>query len=188
MTLTTQQQQVLDKIKRFMESDAPVFILRGYAGTGKTTMVKQIADYVSQFRKVTLMAPTGRAANVLHIKTGYQASTIHKAIYSSLELNTKEVQDIAESEFKLRFSINITDGHIVAIIDEASMLCSLKREQELFVFGTDNLMNDLLTFVRPSYGGKVIFVGDPMQLPPVGESISNALDADFFVQKGLKVM
>ncbi len=188
MTLTAQQQQVLDRIKDFMESDASVFILRGCAGTGKTTMVKQIADYVSQFRGVTLMAPTGRAARVLQTKTGYPASTIHRAIYSNVDLHVEEVQDVAKSEFKLCFPITMTNGHVVAVVDEASMLCSLKREQELFTFGTDNLMDDLLTFVRPSYGGKVIFVGDPMQLPPVGESASNALNADFFVQKGLKVM
>lgn len=187
-TLTTQQQQVLAKIKIFMESDASVFILRGYAGTGKTTMIKQIVDYVLQDRDVELMAPTGRAARVLQTKTGHLAKTVHKTIYSSAALLAKEVQDVAESEFKLCFPIKITDGNIVAIVDEASMLCSLKRAQEIFVFGTDNLMDDLLTYVRPSFGGKVIFVGDPMQLPPIGESVSNALNADFFEQKGLKVM
>lgn len=187
-TLTTQQQQVLAKIKIFMESDASVFILRGYAGTGKTTMVKQIVDYVLQDWYVELMAPTGRAARVLQTKTGHLAKTVHKTIYSSAALLAKEVQDVAESEFKLCFPIKITDGNIVAIVDEASMLCSLKRAQEIFVFGTDNLMDDLLTYVRPSFGGKVIFVGDPMQLPPIGESVSNALNADFFEQKGLKVM
>lgn len=187
-TLTTQQQQVLAKIKIFMESDASVFILRGYAGTGKTTMVKQIVDYVLQDWDVELMAPTGRAARVLQTKTGHLAKTIHKTIYSSAALLTKDVQDVAESEFKLCFPIKMTVGNIVAIVDEASMLCSLKRAQEIFVFGTDNLMDDLLTYVRPSFGGKVIFVGDPMQLPPIGESVSNALNADFFEQKGLKVM
>lgn len=187
-TLTTQQQQVLAKIKIFMESDASVFILRGYAGTGKTTMIKQIVDYVLQDRDVELMAPTGRAARVLQTKTGHLAKTVHKTIYSSAALLAKEVQDVAESEFKLCFPIKITDGNIVAIVDEASMLCSLKRAQEIFVFGTDNLMDDLLTYVPPSFGGKVIFVGDPMQLPPIGESVSNALNADFFEQKGLKVM
>lgn len=56
------------------------------------------------------------------------------------------------------------------------------------MFGTDNLMEDLLTFVRPNFGGKVIFVGDPAQLPPVGESVSNALRAEYFKEKGLKVI
>lgn len=68
------------------------------------------------------------------------------------------------------------------------MVCSRKIEHELFIFGTDNLMEDLLTFVRPNFGGKVIFVGDPAQLPPVGESVSNALRAEYFKEKGLKVV
>lgn len=188
MKLTLQQQQVLDNIKVFMESDASVFILCGYAGTGKTTMVKQIADYISQKRDVALMAPTGRAARVLAKKTGYDATTIHKAIYKTGGIVAKKVKDVAESEFKICFPIGDTDGKIVAIIDEASMLCSQTSEQELYQFGTDNLMDDLLTYIRPSFGGKVIFVGDPAQLPPVGESVSQALNVDFFTAKGLKVM
>lgn len=76
----------------------------------------------------------------------------------------------------------------MAIVDEASMVCSRKIEHELFMFGTDNLMEDLLTFVRPNFGGKVIFVGDPAQLPPVGESMSNALRAEYFQEQGLKVI
>lgn len=74
-TLTTQQQQVLAKIKVFIESDASVFILRGYAGTGKTTMIKQIVDYVSQDWNVELMAPTGRAARVLQKRTNHLTKT-----------------------------------------------------------------------------------------------------------------
>lgn len=188
LVLTQQQQQVLDSIKEFMESDASVFILRGYAGTGKTTMVKQIVDYIAKSRNVRLMAPTGRAARVLETKTGYEATTIHKAIYSTGGMVTKEVEDVAESEFKICFPVSVSNGNIVAIIDEASMLCSKTTEQELFRFGTDNLMDDLLTYVRPSFGGKVILVGDPAQLPPVGESVSQALNPDFFLEKGLKVM
>lgn len=188
MILTNQQQQVLNKIKDFMESDASVFILRGYAGTGKTTMIKFITYYLSQFREVALMAPTGRAARVLQTKTKHPATTIHKAIYSKAALLPKEVRDVAESEFKLLFPINVANGGMVAVVDEASMLSSRTKEQELFVFGTDNLMNDLLTFIRPSFGGKIIFVGDPAQLPPVGEFVSQALNADFFESKGLKVM
>lgn len=188
MKLTNQQQLVLSKISEFMESDVPVFILRGYAGTGKTTMVKQIADYVSSKGRVMLMAPTGRAARVLAVKTGYGATTIHKAIYGKASLAIKKVDDVAESEFKLCFPINKVEGKVVAIVDEASMLCSRTMVQELFRFGTDNLMDDLLTFVRPAFGGKIIFVGDPAQLPPVGELESLALDETFFGKKGLKVM
>lgn len=190
MELTKQQKKVLEQIQAFMESDASVFILRGYAGTGKTTMVKAIADYISQSRDLYLMAPTGRAARVLSHKTGYKATTIHKAIYSKDCIVSRNVKDLAKSEFKFVFTVNKNDhgGCVVAIVDEASMVCSRKIEHELFAFGTDNLLEDLLYFVRPSFGGKIIFVGDPAQLPPVGESISNALRADYFTEKGLKVI
>ena len=190
MELTNQQNKVFEQIKAFLNSDASVFILRGYAGTGKTTMVKVIADYIEQTRQLAMMAPTGRAARVLAMKTGHTATTIHKAIYSKAHVEPKKVKNIAESEFKFVFSINNSEngGYIVAIVDEASMVCSRKIEHELFMFGTDNLMEDLLTFVRPNFGGKVIFVGDPAQLPPVGESVSNALRAEYFKEKGLKVI
>lgn len=190
MILTRQQQQVFDAIKEFMDSDASVFILKGYAGTGKTTMVKVIAEYLAQSRDVHLMAPTGRAARVLATKTNRPAVTIHKAIYEKACVVSKNVKDVAESEFKFVFPVrkNEHGGKIVAIVDEASMVCSRKIEHELFEFGTDNLMEDLLDFVRPDFGGKVIFVGDPAQLPPVGENVSNALRAIYFEERGLKVV
>ena len=190
MELTTQQNIVFEQIKVFLNSDASVFILRGYAGTGKTMMVKVIADYIEKNRKLIMMAPTGRAARVLATKTGHKAVTIHKAIYAKAHVEPKKVKDVAESEFKFVFPINQSEngGNIVAIVDEASMVCSRKIEHELFMFGTDNQMDDLLTFVRPNFGGKVIFVGDPAQLPPVGESVSNALRAEYFQEKGLKVI
>lgn len=190
MVLTEKQNEVFEKIKSFIDSDSSVFILRGYAGTGKTTMVKVIADYIAARCNVTLMAPTGRAARILKQKTGYDASTIHRAIYEKACLKTKATQDIADSEFKLVFPISQSDKKEknVVIVDEASMVCSRKVEHELFVFGTDNLMDDLLTFIRPNFGGKVIFVGDPAQLPPVGESVSNALNISYFQSKGLKVI
>ena len=190
MELTTQQNKVFEQIKAFLDSDASVFILRGYAGTGKTTMVKVIADYIKQNSQLVMMAPTGRAARVLNKKTGHDAFTIHKAIYGKAHVQPKKVKDVAESEFKFVFPINQSEngGNIVAIVDEASMVCSRKIDHELFMFGTDNQMDDLLTFVRPNFGGKVIFVGDPAQLPPVGESVSNALRAEYFQEKGLKVI
>jgi hypothetical protein len=188
MVLTKQQHNVFDNIKEFITGDASVFILRGYAGTGKTTMVKEIAEFIRQSCILVLMAPTGRAARVLSDKTGYNASTIHRAIYDFDCVLSNEAKDIAETEFKMHFPVKQSKKPIVAIIDEASMMCSRTVEHELYRFGTDNLMDDLLTFVRPNFGGKVIFVGDPAQLPPVGENVSNALNAEFFVTKGLKVM
>ncbi len=136
MELTIQQNKVFEKIKDFLNSDASVFILRGYAGTGKTTMIKVISEYISQSREVRLMAPTGRAARVLRDKTGIDASTIHKAIYGSAFVVSKKVDDIAESKFKLVFPVNKTEfgGNLVTIVDEASMVCSRKIEHELYVF------------------------------------------------------
>lgn len=196
MQLTNQQNQVFSKVKEFLESDASVFILKGYAGTGKTTMIRHIVEYVKASRSCYIAAPTGRAARVLNDKVCYniedrKASTIHKLIYNSARLIVKEdTKDIADSEYKLKFPIvkGCYKGNEVTIVDEASMVCSRTIQHEMFIFGTDNLMDDLLTFVRPSFGGKIIFVGDPAQLPPVGESKSNALDADFFRAKGLKVV
>lgn len=90
MELTTQQNKVFEQIKAFLDSDASVFILRGYAGTGKTTMVKVIADYIKQSRQLVMMAPTGRAARVLNKKTGHDAVTIHKAIYGKAHVQPKK--------------------------------------------------------------------------------------------------
>lgn len=190
MELTKQQEKVFRQIKSFMDSDASVFILCGYAGTGKTTMVKIVADYLTQYRDVRLMAPTGRAARVLAEKTRHTASTIHKAIYGKVSVKSKKKVDIADSEFQFVFPIIQNDhcGNIVTIVDEASMVCSRTIEHELFVFGTNNLLEDLMTFVRPSFGGKIIFVGDPAQLPPVGESVSNALRREYFEERNLIVM
>lgn len=186
MELTGLQLAVVEQVCRFIKDEnAQVFILKGYAGTGKTTLVKTIADKISQWLTVKLMAPTGRAARVLSDKTGREATTIHRVIYKAEGL--KEGKD--KSDFKFHFLINDTSGEKIAVIvDEASMLGSRTVEQELFEFGTGNLMNDLLTYARPGFGGKLIFVGDPAQLPPVGETESVALSAAFFTEKGLNVM
>lgn len=185
MELTSQQQHILDRIKEFMSGDASVFILRGYAGTGKTTMVRQIAEYVSTLCDVMLMAPTGRAARILGGKTGMRATTIHKGIYSfdRIETGTDKTGDM-----RYVFPVMTVNEKVAVIVDEASMLSSRNVEQELFAFGTGNLMEDLLTFSKPSFGGKLIFVGDPAQLPPVGENVSQALNAEYFASRGMTVM
>ena len=183
MKLTEQQEQVLAKVKSFLSGDCPVFILRGYAGTGKTTIIRHICDMISEERECWLAAPTGRAARVLQSKVGRSASTIHKLIYSDCRVTFEVEQDVCEYWFQLKEC----PSRGVVIIDEASMVISHYVDHELFHFGTDNLMNDLLTFARLSFGGKIIFVGDPAQLPPVGEEMSEALNAEFFRAKGLDV-
>lgn len=187
MVLTTQQQQALKAITEFLNSDIPVFILKGYAGTGKTTIISQIISEIKKFEKLPLlMAPTGRAARVLETKTGYEAFTIHRMIYELDEIETKEDSDDIRYIFPLKDEEDLAKDHI-CIVDESSMIGTREVQNELFEFGTGSLLNDLLTFVAPHRGGKIVFVGDPMQLPPVGDNKSNALDEDYFEKIGLKV-
>ena len=188
MTLTSQQQQVLDSIKEFLNSDVPVFILKGYAGTGKTTMISYIIDEVAKLEKAPLlMAPTGRAARVLESKTKREATTIHRRIYEFDTIETHEDTDDIRYIFPLKNEQELARDHI-CIVDESSMIGTREVHNELFEFGTGSLLNDLLTFVALNGGGKVIFIGDPMQLPPVGDNVSNALDEQFFKNNNIKVM
>lgn len=188
MVLTKQQQGVLDSIKEFLNSDVSVFILKGYAGTGKTTMISHIIEEVVKLDMMPLlMAPTGRAARVLSSKTKREANTIHRCIYELDTIETKEDSDDIRYIFPLKDVENAARDHI-CIVDESSMIGTREVHNELFEFGTGSLLNDLLTFVAPHRGGKVIFIGDPMQLPPVGDNTSNALNEQFFIGNKMKVM
>jgi len=159
-------------------------MLKGYAGTGKTTLIKGIIEYLeAKDKSYILMAPTGRAAKVLRDKTGH-GITIHKGIYNfkKLESINEESKDDAEHSFHYHFPINnIGEYEHIIIVDEASMVSNVESKHELFTFGTNYLLNDLLTFAQISSGkNKIIFVGDPAQLPPVNDSRSLALDREFF--------
>ncbi len=188
MTLTKQQHEVLDSITEFLNNDVPVFILKGYAGTGKTTMISYIIEEVAKLEKVPLlMAPTGRAARVLTSKTRRGANTIHRCIYELDTIETKEDSDEIRYKFPLKDAEDTAKDRI-CIVDESSMIGTREVHNELFEFGTGSLLNDLLTFVAPHRGGKVIFIGDPMQLSPVGDNVSNALDEQFFKDNKIKVM
>lgn len=188
MNLTLQQQKVLNQIKTFLDIDVPVFILKGYAGTGKTTMIRSIIEEIrDREKKPILMAPTGRAARVLETKNSWKASTIHRCIYELDTIETKEGSDDIRFIFPLKDQEDEAKDHI-CIVDESSMIGTREVENELFEFGTGSLLKDLLTFVAPNRGGKIIFVGDPMQLPPVGDNVSNALDEKYFEGIGIKAM
>ncbi len=188
MKLTSQQQQVLDDIKTFLDSDVSVFILKGYAGTGKTTMIRTIIEEIkNREKRPILMAPTGRAARVLESKNSWEANTIHRCIYELDTIETKEGSDDIRFIFPLKNKEDEANDHI-CIVDESSMIGTREVQNELFEFGTGSLLNDLLTYVAPNRGGKIIFVGDPMQLPPVGDNVSNALDEKYFENIGLKAM
>ena len=182
MTLSFQQQTALDAITAFLrDPQSHVFILRGYAGTGKTTLIRHIPPMAEAAgKKCTLMAPTGRAAKMLKTRTGFKASTIHKCIYAFSRMvatqggeadASRPKRDVDDLQLYFKLCTLKDDTHPeqnVFIVDEASMVGSRLQVGELLRFGTGVLLDDLLTFVRPHLGGKVIFVGDPSQLPPVG--------------------
>jgi len=156
--------------------DNACFILRGYAGTGKTTSVAALVKALPAFRfRVALLAPTGRAAKVMTSYSGRTALTIHKKIYRkrsavSLDMSFQLAPNLAEST--------------LFIIDEASMIAD-----EWNTKNGSSFLKDVMEFV---YNGKncgVLFVGDTAQLPPVGSLDSPALNAEYIAQNfGLKVM
>lgn len=189
MKLTSQQQSAFDAIRQFISGDEQVFILRGYAGTGKTTLIRCIAEYAESVNRTSfLMAPTGRAANVLRAKVGKPSTTIHRGIYNLSEMKIQlDPEDVAKSTYKLFFPIRSLEFPPLCIIDEASMLGNNLSEGELFSFGTNHLLDDVITFSKLQHGGKLILVGDPAQLPPVGQDISQALNVTFFQSLSLRV-
>lgn len=198
MVLLEQQQQALDSFEQFLKGDNSIFILRGYAGTGKTTLIKPIVDIAaSNGRTSLLMAPTGRAAKILSDKTKVDATTIHKGIYALSSVEIVEGDETSESKIEYRFPLRqtysakhagcpLSPESSLIIIDEASMISSKKNCGDLFVFGTGILLDDIIKFARLDEGGKIIFVGDPAQLPPIGDPDSNALNIDYFVARGYR--
>lgn len=209
MILTLQQQKAMRHLIEFFEtSGSQVFILRGYAGTGKTTMISSIVEYLHGFSyDVRIMAPTGRAAKVLRSKIpNCGASTIHRAIYSFDRVycnassdNVKYIFPLKDEEkekeekekkrkYYEKYDKSIEKVKPLYIVDEASMIASGVSTSNMFQYGSGFLMEDLLEKAKVRKSGKIIFVGDPMQLPPVGEEESLALDSDYFKNLGLKVM
>ena len=169
MQLSNNQQCIYDAICRFINSDKHVYILHGYAGTGKTTLLAHLVKHlVDSNRNFNLMAPTGRAAHILKQKTGVDATTIHRGIYDfdKLEVKINEA-DIAGSEFKFHYPIKIVDELPICIVDEGSMVGNHYSEGELWTFGSNRLLNDLITYSQLNHGGKLIIIGDSAQLPPV---------------------
>ncbi len=211
MELTKQQKEALACILNFANAkDKSVFILKGYAGTGKTTMIKSLIPELQRLgRVVTLLAPTGRAAKVLREKTGFEASTIHRGIYGygGMEVvrhdesggliitnHTKDrvLRSKGVDDFQLWFGIKAQHpkddpSKNIYVIDEASMISSMPSYNETLHFGTDILIDDLLTYAQLNLGGKIIFIGDPAQLPPVGDNKSVALDEAYFENRQLGV-
>ncbi len=150
------------------------FILRGYAGTGKTSVVSALVRALEKLRQpCVLLAPTGRAAKVIARYSGRPAYTIHKYIYRQRQLG---VEAFTLSDNRHR--------HTLFIVDEASMI-SAKRDNTSF--GSGNLLDDLVRYVYAGEGCSLLLLGDNAQLPPVGATESPALDATRMAGYGLTV-
>jgi ATP-dependent exoDNAse (exonuclease V) alpha subunit len=186
LNLTNDQRRALEQLHNFLESGERVFILQGYAGSGKTTLLKGFVEYLSSIGKqYQLMAPTGRAAKVINQKTGFESTTVHKGIYSFEELQEiTQNEDEEGASFLYHYKIrNNTDVHnAVLIVDEASMVSDTLSQGEFFRFGSGYLLRDLIKYGRiqdAHTSSKLIFIGDPAQLPPIGMNFSPGLDSNY---------
>lgn len=176
---TFEQEKVLKILSDFlfcrkMES---LFLLKGYAGTGKTSLIGALVKTMDQLeQKCVLLAPTGRAAKVFSHYAGHPAYTIHKKIYRQKSFSN-EMDN---------FSINDNlHQHTLFIVDEASMISNDGLSGS--VFGTGRLLDDLIQYVYSGQGCRLMLIGDTAQLPPVGEEESPALSADVLGGYGLEV-
>jgi exodeoxyribonuclease-5 len=165
---TSDQKKLIRSISQFiLDPNVSIFLLKGYAGTGKTSVIAALVQSLNEIRiKTVLMAPTGRAAKVLASYAGYQAFTIHKKIYRQKSVEEQSVFSLAPNKYK----------SAVFIVDEASMISGNSYKQS--IFGSGDLLEDMMTYIKNGTKCKVVIVGDDAQLPPVGFDLSPALDAD----------
>ncbi|MBQ2783461.1 MAG: AAA family ATPase [Alistipes sp.] len=165
---TNNQKKIIEKLSQWLSDDdfGRIFLLNGYAGTGKTTIIAAFVAALKELGiKPILLAPTGRAAKVLTRYSLHTAYTIHKKIYRERTL----------ADYESRFSLDYNREHdAVFIVDEASMLSA--STQDGATFGSGNLLEDLVTYVRSGKRCRLLLVGDDAQLPPVGDDFSPALD------------
>jgi len=165
---TAKQNVALNKLADFVLSSSrdEIFLLKGFAGTGKTTIVGDIVTNLWKTKmKAVLLAPTGRAAKVMSSYSGSQAFTIHKKIYFPKKEKGGAVKFVMAPN-KHRDTI--------FIVDEASMIPDTPADSKLFENGS--LLDDLLQFVYSGHNCKLILIGDTAQLPPVHLELSPALD------------
>ena len=165
---TPGQKKIIEKLSEYLSDPdfSKIFVLNGYAGTGKTTLVGALVGALKEEGvKPILLAPTGRAAKVLARYAGEKALTIHKRIY----------RQRTNADYESKFSLNLNpERGAVFIVDEASMLSDTASGGALF--GSGSLLSDLVDYVRSGRGCRLILVGDSAQLPPVGSDCSPALD------------
>ena len=158
-------------------TDKSVFVLNGYAGTGKTSLTSAFVKALQRWgRKSVLLAPTGRAAKVFSSYSGHSAFTIHRRIYQSKKFDPESTRfGLARNNEKNTFFI----------VDEASMIAN--NSSEGVVFGTGCLLDDLIMYVYSGENCRLVLLGDVAQLPPVGYSESPALSANVLQGYGLTV-
>lgn len=177
-TPTSQQAEAFGKLRLFLADEAPrtCFVLNGYAGTGKTTLVGALVKVLPRFsRRTVLLAPTGRAAKVMSQYAKKKALTIHKKIYRKDKALTPD----------MAFSLgNNAHTDTLFIVDEASMI-----SDEVTGFGKNSLLQDLIQYVFSGENCHLMFVGDTAQLPPVGYLQSPALAPQYLAAHfGLQVL
>lgn len=173
------QDTLLRKLADFVSSDDDdIFIVNGYAGTGKTTAISSVISTLAEYKtKCVLLAPTGRAAKVLSSYSSRPAFTIHKHIYRQ-----RAVGGDGFGQFSLAPN---KDKETLFVVDEVSLIgIDAAQQQSTAAFGTGNLLEDLITFVRSGVGCKVILIGDSAQLPPIGLDASPALSKDYMTMMG----
>ena len=172
-----EKEGLLQALGQFLVSrdERKAFILRGYAGTGKTSVVSALVRALQGLKQpCVLLAPTGRAAKVLSRYSGFPAYTIHKKIYRQNQLGQE------------RFSLSQNmHRSTLFIVDEASMLSG---QRDNAAFGSGCLLDDLVQYVYGGQGCSLLLLGDDAQLPPVGSTASPALEADFMRGYGLSVV
>ena len=176
---TQEQEHALEVFAEFLTDRDPhaVMILRGSAGTGKTTLSGAIVRTLKEIRqKVMLLAPTGRAAKVFSLNSGSPAYTIHRRIYREKSFSG------VEGQFNLNDNL-YTDT--LFMVDEASMIANMGLGG--MSFGSGCLLDDLVHFVYQGRNDRLLLIGDKAQLPPVGEEESPALHAAMLEGYGLKV-
>lgn len=184
--LTASQKAALEQLELFFKSDKPCFLLKGYAGTGKTFLIRGVVRYLqSRGMNVVLAAPTGRAAKILSQKADYSATTIHRLMYAGESLKDKDNSRGKQYDvFKVTFGtgVNRYPVNSIFIVDEASMVSNAFSESDLMKFGSGYLLSDLCNFLWPDRSDtrrKLIFTGDTAQLPPVDMKNSPALDESY---------
>lgn len=174
-----QQMELVAALSKFAadHDERSVFLLNGYAGTGKTSLSAAFVNALPAIRKrAVLLAPTGRAAKVFSGYSRHSAFTIHRKIYQSRRFNPEDARfGLARNNHKDTFFI----------VDEASMIANNPTESA--VFGTGCLLDDLITYVYSGEGCRLILSGDSAQLPPVGYTDSPALSATVLQGYGLTV-